>query len=45
VGKDQAMIIVTNAINGMMEAWTFIPTTDMSYLNNQRVGKLLWKRD
>lgn len=43
--KDRSLFVVTNALGGVMEAWTLIPTSDMDYLNNQRVGKLIWKHD
>lgn len=41
----KGMLIVTNVVGGKMEAWTFIPIKNLSYLENQRVGKLIWKRD
>jgi hypothetical protein len=44
-GKDRGMIFVAQARNGMMEAWTVVPTSEIDYLNNQRFGRLLWKRD
>lgn len=43
-GKKQGMLVVTNAVNGIMEAWTIVPVEDLEYLNKQRVGKLIWKR-
>lgn len=43
-GGDKGMLVVTNAVNGVMEAWTTIPTSDFDYLNKQRVGKLVWKK-
>lgn len=44
LGKGQGFLMVTNAKNGMMESWTFIPTTDFDYLNSYRTGNLMWKR-
>lgn len=44
-GKKEGMLVVTNAVNGIMEAWTFVPVERLSYLNKQRVGQLIWKRD
>lgn len=43
-GEKEGILIVANAIKGFMESWTFIPTDKMSYLNKQRIGKLIWKR-
>lgn len=43
-GGNKGMLAVTNAVNGVMEAWTFMPTTDPGYLNNQRIGKLIYKK-
>lgn len=43
-GKKEGLLVVTNSVNGVMEAWTVVPTTDMKYLNRQRVGKLVWSR-
>lgn len=37
-------LVVTNAVNGIMEAWTFLPTSDPGYINKQRVGKLIWEK-
>lgn len=45
VGKGKKILVVTNVVGGKMEAWTFIPINDVVYLNKQRVGKLIWKRD
>lgn len=44
-GRDQGMLVVTNVINGIMEAWTLIPVENLNYLNRQRAGKLVWARD
>lgn len=44
IDRGRYMLVVTNAVNGIMEAWTFLPTSDPGYINNQRVGKLIWKR-
>ncbi len=42
--KDRAVLMVTQALNGMMEAWTMIPTNDLKYVNRQRQGMLIWAR-
>ncbi|TAN59649.1 head morphogenesis protein [bacterium] len=43
-GAKEGMLVVTNAVNGVMEAWTLIPVENLEYLNRQRVGRLVWKR-
>lgn len=43
-GDKEGMLVVTNAVNGFMEALTFIPVENLDYLNRQRTGKLIWKR-
>ena len=43
--KSKGLLVVVNAVKGFMEAWTIIATSDMKYLNRQRVGKLIWKRE
>jgi hypothetical protein len=45
VGEERGMLVVAQARNGMLEAWTMIPPTDLKYLNRQRAGKLLWGRE
>lgn len=45
LGGMESMLVVTNLVNGIMEAWTFIPVRQRKYLNNQRAGGLIWKRD
>ncbi|MCC7202041.1 MAG: minor capsid protein [Nitrospirae bacterium] len=44
-GDKKGMLVVTNVVGGKMEAWTFIPVDNFGYLNKQRVGKLIWKRN
>jgi hypothetical protein len=41
--KDRALLMVTQARGGVMEAWTVVPTADMKYINRQRFGRLIWK--
>lgn len=43
-GEKEGMLVVTNAVNGVMEAWTVIPVGSEEYINRQRIGKLIWKR-
>lgn len=43
-GAHTSQIVVTNAVNGFMEAWTVIPTDDLKYLNRQRQGELIYAR-
>lgn len=42
--KDRGVLVTAQAKNGMLEAWTLVPTSDRNYLNRQREGKLLWGR-
>ena len=41
LGKGRILLVVANAVRGMLEAWTFIPTSDRRYVNKQRRGWLL----
>lgn len=43
-GKDRGLLIVAQAVDGIMEAWTAMPVRDLGYLQRQRVGKLVWGR-
>lgn len=43
-GKNQGFLMVANAVKGQLEAWTFIPTNDLKYVNRNRAGKLLYGR-
>ncbi len=43
--KDRAMVVAAQVKGGFLEAWTMVPTSKWNYVNNQRVGKLLWARD
>jgi len=43
--KDNDLLLVVHSANGLMEGWTFIPATDLKYLNKQRQGKLVYRRD
>lgn len=42
--KDKGMLVVTNSVNGIMEAWTMVPMDELGYLNKQRIGKLVTKK-
>lgn len=42
--KKRVMIVVAQSKNGIMEAWTVIPTSDLKYVNRQREGRLIWAR-
>lgn len=44
MGKKPGMLVVTQANDGKLEGWTLMPTSRLSYLNRQRVGRLLWAR-
>lgn len=43
--KDRGVLVTAQAKDGMLEAWTLLPTSDRKYLNRQREGKLLWGRN
>jgi hypothetical protein len=38
------MYLVVQVVKGQLEAWTLVPASSPSVLNNQRVGKLLWPK-
>ncbi|MDT8383006.1 MAG: PBECR2 nuclease fold domain-containing protein [Gammaproteobacteria bacterium] len=44
IGKGKGVLVVANAVKGMLEAWTFLPTSDMKYLKQQRRGFLMLGR-
>lgn len=43
--KKRALIIVAQAKEGVLEAWTMFPRSKVSTLKNERRGKLLYGRD
>lgn len=45
VGKREGLLLVANASRGMLEGWTFVPASRLSYLQNQRRGMLLYGRE
>jgi len=40
LGDGRGMLAVAQAGGGFFESWTFIPTSDLGYINRQRIGKL-----
>jgi len=38
----RAILLVTNAVKGVLSGWTFFSAADMKYLNKQRIGELLF---
>ncbi|MGD9539081.1 MAG: phage minor head protein [Alphaproteobacteria bacterium] len=42
---DRYLVMAAQAVEGRLEAWTFIPTRKPGYAQDQRVGKLLWGRE
>lgn len=38
----RAILVVTNAIKGVLSGWTFFSAGDLKYLNKQRIGELLY---
>lgn len=45
VGKDKLMLFVANASGGQFEGYTFVPSSDVNYINRQRSGLLVFGRD
>jgi hypothetical protein len=45
IGRDRGLLLVAQASGGFLEAWTFVPTQTLGYLQGQRAGSLLWARD
>lgn len=43
-GGERGLLLVAQSVGGMLEAWTFVPTEKLAYLQRQRVGTLLWSR-
>ena len=44
IGKE-GYLMVCQANRGLMESWTFLPARNLAYLQKQRVGRLIWKRE
>ncbi len=42
--KNRGLLMVAQSVNGIMESSTMIPVRSLTYLNNQRQGKLIWAR-
>jgi len=42
--KNRGVLLVAQSKDGVMEAWTMVPTSDFKYLNRQRRGRLIWAR-
>nr|WP_321270461.1 PBECR2 nuclease fold domain-containing protein [uncultured Tolumonas sp.] len=38
----RGVLLVTNAVKGVLSGWTFFSAGDMKYLNKQRIGELLY---
>jgi len=43
--KDKGLMLAVQSANGMMEGWTFFPVSNLNYLNKQRQGKLIYRRE
>ncbi len=41
---EEGLVLVADGAGGFFGGWTFIPMNRLGYLNQQRVGKLLWAR-
>ena len=44
LGKRKGLLVVCEAKNGWIEAWTMMPITSENYVNKQRTGKLVYKK-
>ena len=44
LGRDQDLLVMVKGKNGFLEAWDALLTSDMSALNHQRQGFLIWGR-
>jgi hypothetical protein len=42
--RARMLLLVLQAINGRLEAWTFLPVRTAGYLAGQRLGQLLFRR-
>jgi hypothetical protein len=42
--KARGYVLVAQAVNGAMGAWTVVPVSDLAYLQRQRRGRLIWAR-
>jgi hypothetical protein len=42
--KERGLLVTAQARNGLLEAWTMIPTSKIGYIGKQRYGTLLWGR-
>lgn len=43
-GEEHGLVMVAQVVRGRLEAWTFVPASQLSYLRGQRRGKLLFGR-
>lgn len=44
IGRGQNLLMVLNARRGMLEGWTFIPSSNQKYIDRQRQGLLIYGR-
>jgi hypothetical protein len=42
--KYEGLLVVTEAVDGVMTAWSYVPARQTKYINAQRAGKLIWAR-
>ncbi len=45
LGKKGGILMVFDGSNGVVESWTMLPITKQSYLDRQRTGRLIYRRD
>lgn len=42
IGRNKTLLLVANYRDGQLLGWTFIPSSDVGYINRQRQGALWW---
>jgi len=43
--KNKGILVVANVVKGKLEAWTFVPMSQINALNKQRRGQLIYGRE
>lgn len=45
LGSGKHLLVVAEAGDGWLQAWTMLPTAQRSYINKQRVGQLVYRKE
>lgn len=45
LGAGKLLLVVAEAGDGWLQAWTMMPTSQRTYINKQRVGQLVYRKD